>query len=131
MRLEGLDHMAISVADPEASAAWYEEVLGLERRHEDVWGDSPIFMMTGVSGLAIFPQRRASQAPVQYHGVSEFRHVAFRADRENFDRARRELAARGVATEFEDHQISHSLYFDDPDGFHLEITTYDLPEKGV
>lgn len=130
MKLEGLDHLAISVADPAASAAWYAEVLGLERHHEEVWGGFPIFMLAGSSGLAIFPQGSPSPEPVRYDGVSEFRHLAFRVDRENFERARAELAARGIPTEFEDHEISHSIYFDDPDGFHLEITTYDLGKDG-
>ncbi len=126
MKLDGLDHVAISVADPAASAAWYAEVLGLERHYEEIWGPYPVFMLSGSSGVAIFPQRQSTRAPVGYEGASEFRHLAFRADRENFEQARTELAARGIPTQFEDHQVSQSLYFDDPDGFHLEITTYDL-----
>jgi len=33
---------------------------------------------------------------------------------------------RGIKFEFQDHEISHSIYFRDPDGHALEITTYDL-----
>ena len=40
--------------------------------------------------------------------------------------AQAELKRRGIQFEFQDHKISHSIYFDDPDGHHLEITTYDL-----
>jgi len=129
MKLEGLDHVAISVIDPAASAVWYAEVLGLERRHQEAWGDFPIFMMAGSSGLAIFPQTHESRDRVSYEGGSEFRHLAFGADYANFEKARRELAAREIPFDFEDHQISCSIYFDDPDGFHLEITTYDLAER--
>ncbi len=43
--LQGLDHIAITVRDIEASAAWYAEVLGLERRHSDVWGDVPTVVL--------------------------------------------------------------------------------------
>ncbi len=129
MKLEDLDHVAIAVADPVASAAWYTEVLGMERRHEEVWGDIPIFVCAGKSAIAIFPRRRPGGEGVTLDGGSEVRHIAFRADRANFDRARAELAARGIETEFEDHVISHSVYFDDPDGFHLEITTYDVADR--
>lgn len=129
MKLEGLDHIAISVADPAASEAWYRDVLGLERHHKEVWGDFPVFMMASTTGLAIFPQSHRSRDGVRYEGVSEFRHLAFRADREGFEQAQAELAARGVATEFEDHKVSHSIYFEDPDGFRLEITTYDLGDS--
>ena len=54
------------------------------------------------------------------------RHLAFRADRENFAKVRVELERRGLRVEFQDHGISHSIYFHDPDGHELEITTYDL-----
>ncbi len=40
--------------------------------------------------------------------------------------AQRELASRGIAFHFRDHEISHSIYFRDPDGIELEITTYEL-----
>ncbi len=38
----------------------------------------------------------------------------------------RELKERGIDFEFEDHKIAHSIYFRDPDGFDLEITTYEI-----
>ncbi len=59
-------------------------------------------------------------------GMPSLRHIAFRADAANFERAQRELGARGIELTFEDHDIAHSIYFHDPDGYRLEITTYDL-----
>jgi catechol-2,3-dioxygenase len=56
-------------------------------------------------------------------------HLAFRADRENFLAAQRELEKHGIAFEFQDHEISHSIYFRDPDGHPLEITTYELERQ--
>ncbi len=53
-------------------------------------------------------------------------HFAFRADRENFLRAQDELKKRAIAFDFQDHEISHSIYFRDPDGHEIEITTYQL-----
>ena len=32
----------------------------------------------------------------------------------------------GIEFEFQDHKISHSIYFYDPDRHELEITTYEL-----
>jgi catechol-2,3-dioxygenase len=40
--------------------------------------------------------------------------------------AQQELKTRGVAFEFQDHEISESIYFQDPDGHELEITTYEV-----
>jgi catechol 2,3-dioxygenase-like lactoylglutathione lyase family enzyme len=53
-------------------------------------------------------------------------HLAFRANRDGFRAAQEELKRRGTKFEFQDHEISHSIYFRDPDGHHLEITTYEL-----
>ena len=54
------------------------------------------------------------------------RHVAFRTDARSFGEARTELSDRGIEVEFQDHGIAHSIYFRDPDGHELEITTYEL-----
>ncbi len=58
-------------------------------------------------------------------------HLAFRANRENFLAAQRELEKRGIKFEFQDHETSHSIYFRDPDGHQLEITTYDLASPEI
>ena len=54
-------------------------------------------------------------------------HFAFGTDRRNFLVAQDELTNRGIAFQFQDHEISHSIYFSDPDGHQIEITTYELP----
>jgi catechol-2,3-dioxygenase len=54
------------------------------------------------------------------------RHLAFRVDRPNFLRAQAELRGRGISFTFEDHQIAHSIYLNDPDGYEIELTTYEL-----
>src|SRR4051794_34794800 len=59
MNLQGLDHVAIAVADVARSAQWYIEVLGLERLHGDVWKDVPLFVGKGETGIAIFPARES------------------------------------------------------------------------
>jgi len=37
-RIRHIDHVALTVKDVERSVAWYHDVLGLERRHQEVWG---------------------------------------------------------------------------------------------
>jgi len=125
-RVDGLDHVAMTVRDVALSAAWYQAVLGLERRHESVWGDFPAVVGIGTTSVALFPAPAAE--PGRQPGAPEvsIRHVAFRVDRRRFEQARAALAAHGLAPRFEDHVAAHSLYFSDPDGHQLEITTYDL-----
>jgi len=125
-RIDGLDHVALAVRDVTRSVAWYQDVLGLERRHQHVWADLPAVVAAGDTGLALFPVQGDSPKPRPGRDVLTMRHVAFRVSAENFAMARQQLAARGIAFEFQDHQIAQSIYLHDPDGHEIEITTYDL-----
>ena len=53
------------------------------------------------------------------------RHVAFQVDRVNFIKAQETLRERGIEFAFQDHSISQSIYLRDPDGYELELTTYE------
>ncbi|CAN5449204.1 N/A [soil metagenome] len=124
--LQGIDHVALRVRDVEAAARWYVEVLGFERRHEGMWGGVPVFVGKGNTALALFPASSADPQP-RARGNSTMLHLAFRASRRDFALAQEELTARRVTFEFQDHEISHSIYFRDLDGHDLEITTYEVP----
>ncbi|HVD94671.1 MAG TPA: VOC family protein [Candidatus Limnocylindria bacterium] len=124
MQLDGIDHIALGVRDIERSAKWYIDVLGFERLHEGMWDGVPTFIGKGNTGIALFPASHEATRPA--HREVRMLHLAFRANRENFLVAQRELKKRGIKFEFQDHEISHSIYFRDPDGHQLEITTYEL-----
>jgi catechol 2,3-dioxygenase-like lactoylglutathione lyase family enzyme len=126
MQLEGVDHVALSVRDIESSVKWYVEVLGFERVHEGMWNGVPTFIGKGNSGIALFPASLNVKSRSSSRRDIRMLHLAFRANRENFLTAQRELQERGIKFEFQDHEISHSIYFRDPDGHQLEITTYEL-----
>ena len=124
MQLEGIDHVAMGVRDIERSAKWYIEVLGFKRLHEGMWNGVPTFIGKGKTGIALFP---ANQEPkTSAHREIRMLHLAFRADRVNFRAAQRELEKRRIKFEFQDHEIAYSIYFRDPDGHQLEITTYEV-----
>jgi len=114
----------MGVRDIERSAKWYIDVLGFERLHASVWNGVPTFVGKGNTGIALFPATQEPKTSKQ----REIRmlHLAFRANRANFLTAQNELKKHGIKFEFQDHEISHSIYFRDPDGHQLEITTYDL-----
>jgi len=123
-KLEAIDHVALTVRNVEQSVQWYVEVLGLERRFKKEWGSHPAVVGVGNTSLAIFPVKAVEPAPPPGPETLCYRHVAFRVDRENFERARKELRGRGIELEPQDHGTAHSIYFLDPDGHQLEITTY-------
>lgn len=129
LRVEGIDHVALTVRDVPRSVAWYRDVLGLERRYEEVWGDFPAVLGAGTTTVALFPARVPEPGPPPGHEVLAVRHVAFRVDQATFEGARAHLEALGIAPTFQDHTAAHSLYFTDPDGHQLEITTYELPQS--
>ena len=116
-RVQGLDHVAIGVADQAASRDFYRDVLGLERKHEDAWGDMPVAMMAEHGGMALFPEARRGNG---------FRHLAFRVDRANFELAQEDLREAGIEFEKQHHNVAESIYFVDPDGNRLELTTYEV-----
>ncbi len=122
-RVERIDHVALTVSDLERSISWYERHLGLERRYADVWDGPPIMMGAGETCVALFPSRDGSDAPATIRML----HLAFRVDRAGFDASRAHLHAAGISFRDVEHENCWSLYFADPDGHQLELTTYDAP----
>src|SRR5256714_12133751 len=126
MQLEGIDHIAMGVRDIERSAKWYIDVLGFQRLHDGVWNGVPTFIGKGNTGIALFPVSSDAKPTSSSHREVRILHLAFRATRQNFLAAQPELEKRGIIFEFQDHEISHSIYFRAPDGHAFEITPYEL-----
>ena len=125
-RVEGIDHVALAVRDVSRSVEWYARVLGLERRHADVWGDYPAIVAAGTTALALFPITAVDVLPPPGRNVVAMRHVAFRTTRTGFASMQAHLTALEIAFTSQDHQIAHSIYFRDPDGHEIEVTTYEV-----
>ncbi len=125
-KVEAIDHVALVVRDVARSVAWYQQALGLVRVHEDVWGDFPAMVGIGNTWLALIPIQEQDPQPPSGKDPVAIIHLAFRATRSNFESAQAELESLGIEFKFKDHNISHSIYFFDPDGHELEITTYEV-----
>jgi len=122
-KVQGIDHVGLAVRDVEKSVEWYRELLGLERLYEDVWGNFPGVVGIGDASVAFFPK---DDPDIKLPVGLPIHHLAFRVDRVNFKAAQETLREKGIEFEFQDHKIVHSVYFSDPDGHLIELTTYDL-----
>jgi len=91
-----------------------------------MWDGIPNFIVKGNTAIDLFPLRVDDSKSATRNSKIRMLHLAFRANRNGFLSAQEELKRRGIKFEFEDHEISHSIYFRDPDGHQLEITTYEL-----
>jgi len=125
VELEAFDHVALNVSDLERSTRWYKEVLGLRRAYADAWPSYPVVLEAGGGGVALFPSRNSGEAGDPGMERVAMQHLAFRTARERFESAKDELRERGIGLAERDHGISWSAYVRDPDGFEVEITTYE------
>lgn len=121
--LEFLDHVALRVRDIEESASWYEQVLGLKRYQLPEWGDYPIFMLYGKSGIALFPVKDPNAAKTPDVSGICIDHFAFQVTRGNYDKALEHFKELGVGFEEQNHHYFLSVYLRDPDGHVVELTT--------
>ncbi|WP_318567379.1 VOC family protein [Salinigranum marinum] len=130
----GIDHVELFVADWDDAAAWYERVLGLapDVSFEEWWatGRGPLVLsVDDTTKLALFERETATRG----QAVSPHR-IAFQTDAAGFlsfvdrldtlDLTNRDGEPVSPA-DVVDHDLSYSLYFTDPDGNWLELTTND------
>lgn len=134
-RVDRLDHVEFFVPSRRAAAAWYQRVLGLEVVPEyESWAEDPrgpLMIATPQAGTKLALFRGESQGGRPTAG---FHLVAFQVSGEGFLHFLRRLPeldlkdhlGREVVAELaKDHHKAWSIYFSDPWGHRLEITTYD------
>ena len=126
--INGLDHVAIKVKDMEVSCTWYENNLGLKKYKLEKWGDFPIFMLSGKSGVAIFPVENDELKELPDFKV-RIDHFAFNLSKENFAKAKEHFDRIELEYIFKDHFYYHSIYLKDPDSHVVELTALIVNEE--
>jgi len=124
-----LDHVAIYVKDMDVSIEWYSKVLGLKKYQLEEWGDFPIFMLAGKSGLAIFPANLKDTKIDQNSRNVRVEHFAFNVSNEDFIKAQDYFKSIDVSFQFKGHHYFHSIYLKDPDNHTVELTTLLVDEN--
>jgi len=124
------DHLALPVYDAARTYRFYSEVLQLplvDALSGDDWGGKPWLMMffgTGSGQLLALCALGGAQPPRADGLPSDVRHYAFSvASSAEQEQWKARLRDHGIAYSEEDHGTQHSLYFSDPNGIVLEVTT--------
>jgi len=79
----------------------------------------------GEFGVCVALFQAQVDSPGRQSESTGLRHLAFMVGRDDLARAQERLDAYGIEFRFEDHGNAHSVYFPDPDGNEIELTTYE------
>ena len=123
-----LDHVAIRVKNMEVSIEWYTRVMGLKLYKLKEWGEFPVFMLSGKTGIAIFPSNLNDEECSQLSKNVKIDHFAFNVSNEDFKKAQDYFNVINESFEFQDHHYLHSIYLKDPDQHNVELTTLLIDE---
>lgn len=111
-------HLALLVSDPEASARWYADVLGM---HETARSEHWIMMSFAhkhhdIALIRAEPGARHGGLGLQHYGLE------ITGDVDSLRRWHGHLLRKGVeVVKITDHEIGLGLYFNDPDRNRLEF----------
>lgn len=126
-----IDHVELFVPDQYDAAKWYERVLGLQIVPEcEPWavGGGPLMISSdgGSTKLALFEGQPAAAGP-----TAAFRRVAFRVTAAGFAEFLERNPDLVTKQSVVDHQQAFSIYFNDPYGHQLEVTTYEYDDTSA
>ncbi|MDA8357830.1 MAG: VOC family protein [Actinomycetota bacterium] len=121
----GIGHLDLSVSDVEASAAWYENVLGLRRLRRAAFPERTMIVLRhDPSGLVVgLNQHQGSPGEPFDERRAGLDHVGFAVGRrQDLDVWQGRLAALGVKhSPVADTEVGSALVFRDPDHIQLEL----------
>jgi catechol 2,3-dioxygenase-like lactoylglutathione lyase family enzyme len=104
-----IDHVAVETDDPDATAAFYEQILGARVVKRE---GHPVMAYVGNTGFAFH----------EVGGPGE--HTGVRVSAEEQEELKRRLDQAGIPWDERDHEIAVGVFFEDPDGRQLEAIVY-------
>lgn len=129
MQLKGVHHIALNVRDIARAEEFYTRVMGFNVANRYDGNVPHIEVDAGNARLALFEAPDLDQkTSIETLSETGYLHYAFQTSKEEFDSAIEELKSHGVDVS-EPRQLGQgmSVYFNDPDGNHLEIRYDYLP----
>lgn len=117
LSVEQFDHAALVVRDVSASVKWYKDWLGFDSLGSGQ-NAPPHYVGNGITKLALLPASDSAKFTFTENQGVRACHIAFRTNRGSFNEYERRFTGEGIEYE----KLIHS----DPDGYLIEVTTYEL-----
>ena len=131
VKINKVGHVVLAVKDPEASAKWYTEVLGMDLMYYNEKGQMA-FLSFGTQHHDIAVVKAPEDATLGSPGIS---HTALQIEGglDELKQLYQRMRDKGVEIDFNtDHGLSQSVYFFDPDGNRLEVFCETMtPAEGI
>ena len=123
LKVTGINHVVLHVADLDRSRRFYMEALGFDDRGISVPGMKASFLRCGMQGLDLF-----EMADCDVHGGEEMNHMALNVDASDVDLLVAGLSEAGIAA----YEMTprNSVFISDPDGHRIEMLPISASERG-
>jgi catechol 2,3-dioxygenase-like lactoylglutathione lyase family enzyme len=121
LKVTGINHVVLHVADLERSRAFYMKVLGFDDRGS-VPGMRASFLRCGAQGLDLF-----EMADCDVHGGEEMNHMALNVDAADVELLVAGLSEAGIDA-FE-MTPRNSVFISDPDSHRIELLPISASER--
>ncbi len=115
LKVTGIDHVVLHVADLNRAKQFYVGLLGMEVGHESA---GQVFLHCGNQLVGLFTR----EAGAEIHAGSEVNHMALRLAAGEYAEVKAALEAAGVEV-YGRPGDAHCIYLDDPDGHRLQLIT--------
>lgn len=134
LKVQGMDHIVLNVADVERSIAFYRDVLGLPIERVDEWRAGRVpFPSVRLSADTLIDIVRIADAQECAGRVENLNHFCLVVADDTLEPAVAHLRENGVSIEtgparrWGAHGDGVSIYLRDPDGNQIELRTYAQP----
>lgn len=122
-----LEHANVTVSDPDATAAWLEEVFGWSVRWSGpaMQTGRTVHIGTPEGYVALFSPGEAQPTDADsYHTIGMLNHLAVFTD-EDIDAVAERVARAGFTPgNFNDYAPGRRFYFEDGDGIEWEVASH-------
>jgi glyoxylase I family protein len=126
----GVHHVALICSDPAQTIEFYQGIIGFPLvemfENRDSPGSMHFFFDIGHDNLLAFFDFPDLDLDPAVEAIGSLQHLALSVTPEQFDAAKRRLDGAGIEYLGPDRGVLDSLYFRDPDGIQIELTSQPL-----